>query len=227
MKKLLVFVVFVLITALSGCVTYPRPPTQQFGNETNKGVTSGDYRVVWDQPDASKGRELVSVAAPKIPKWVSTQGLLLSVTVAFVLMPDGVVSVASMTRSSGYADVDSAFMEAIRHWRFTAAQDAGSNTGLVLYLIKAQSSSSGPVRAPQDVQAVSLLALVRTGTPQDVQAAIGNGSDVSARDKHGWTPLMIAAAESQNPEVIKTLIAAGADENARNMSGETALIVAA
>src|SRR5208283_2487696 len=99
---------------------------------------SGDYRVVWDQPDANKGRVLLSRVDPKLPSWVSKQGLTLSVTISFVLMPDGVVSIASMARSSGYADVDSAFIDAIRRWKFTAAKDAGPVTGLIPYVVKSE-----------------------------------------------------------------------------------------
>lgn len=97
-----------------------------------------DYRVVWESPDASKGRELVSAPKPKIPQWVSTQGLTLSVTVAFILMPDGVVTGASLVQSSGYADVDSAIMDAIRRWRFTASKGAGSIKGVIPYIIKSK-----------------------------------------------------------------------------------------
>lgn len=105
---------------------------------TGGGGEAGNYRVVWDQPDASKGRVLLSRTDPKLPAWVSKQGLTLSVTASFVLMPDGVVSVVSMARSSGYADVDSAFLDAIRRWRFTAAKGAGPVTGLIPYVVKSR-----------------------------------------------------------------------------------------
>ena len=96
---------------------------------------AGDYRVVWDQPDANKGRVLLSSVDPKFPPWVSKQGLRLTVTVSFVVMPDGVVSVVSIDRSTGYADVDSAFKDAIRRWRFSAAKGAGPMTGLIPYVV--------------------------------------------------------------------------------------------
>jgi len=108
------------------------------GGGSGAGGAGGNYRVVWDQPDASKGRALLSRIDPKLPPWVSKQGLTLSVTVAFVLMPDGVVSGASMARSSGYADVDSAFLDAIRRWRFTAAKGAGPVTGVIPYVVKSK-----------------------------------------------------------------------------------------
>jgi len=92
--------------------------------------------VVWDQPDANKGRTLLSRVDPKFPPWVSKQGLTLAVTVSFVVMPDGVVSLVVIDRSTGYADVDSAFKEAISRWRFSAAKDAGPMRGLIPYVVK-------------------------------------------------------------------------------------------
>jgi len=123
---------------LKGTDAYWKLNEAQYGNETNKAVTFGDYRVVWDQPDANKGRTLLSRVDPKLPPWVSKQGLTLAVTVSFVVMPDGVVSVVSIDRSTGYADVDSAFKDAIRRWRFSAAKEAGPMTGLIPYVIKSQ-----------------------------------------------------------------------------------------
>jgi hypothetical protein len=38
-------------------------------------------------------------------------------------------------------------------------------------------------------QATDFLELVKTGTPQSVQAAINQGADVNAQDKTGWTAL--------------------------------------
>ena len=35
--------------------------------------------------------------------------------------------------------------------------------------------------------------LVRTGTPQDVQVAISNGSDMNARNSYDTTPLMFSS----------------------------------
>ena len=69
--------------------------------------------------------------------------------------------------------------------------------------------------------------LVKTGTPQDVQAAIKSGASVNIRNKDGWTALMGAAEYNPNPEMITALLAAGADVNAQNKDGWTALMAAA
>jgi ankyrin repeat protein len=58
--------------------------------------------------------------------------------------------------------------------------------------------------------------LVKTGTPQNVQAAIDKGEAPNAREKDGTTPLMYAAGYNQNPQVITTLLEARADINARD-----------
>jgi protein TonB len=91
--------------------------------------------VVWDKPDASKGRAVLSSVKPKIPAWVSTQGLTMSVKVSFTLQPEGVVSAVSVARSSGYADVDSAVIDAIRRWRFTPAKGGGPVQGVITHII--------------------------------------------------------------------------------------------
>jgi ankyrin repeat protein len=69
---------------------------------------------------------------------------------------------------------------------------------------------------------MDFLELVRTGTPQDVQAAIRKGADVSARNEKGKTALMGAAEYNQQPGVITTLLAAGADAKAKDNLGKTA-----
>jgi TonB family protein len=108
------------------------------GVDGGTGTGSGGYSVVWDQPEASKGRKLVSAAKPKLPPWVSAQGLSLSVTVSFTLTADGVVKGVKVSPSSGYADVDNAIADAIRNWRFTTAKGAPDIKGVIPYLIKAQ-----------------------------------------------------------------------------------------
>jgi ankyrin repeat protein len=69
--------------------------------------------------------------------------------------------------------------------------------------------------------------LVKTGTPQQIQAAIDKGEDVNAQDKNGLTPLMWAAGFNQNSEAITTLLKAGADVKARDNAGKTPLMYAA
>ncbi len=80
-------------------------------------------------------------------------------------------------------------------------------------------------------QTKTFFELAKTGTPQDMQAAISKGADVNAKDNdptgRGRTALMYAAEFNPDPEVITTLLTAGADLNAQENNGATALLFAA
>ena len=84
--------------------------------------------------------------------------------------------------------------------------------------------------ASASAQTTNFFDLVKTGSPQAVQAAIANGADVNARDNDGVTALMYAAESNQNPDVVATLLKAGADILAKDSKphwGGTALLWAA
>jgi ankyrin repeat protein len=79
-------------------------------------------------------------------------------------------------------------------------------------------------------QTTDFFELVKTGTAQQIQAAMdqGAGDIVEARDEDGFTGLMHAAGFNENPEVITTLLKAGADLMARDTKfGMTPLMLAA
>ena len=76
-------------------------------------------------------------------------------------------------------------------------------------------------------QKTDFLELVKTGTPQSIQAALNKGADLKAQDKNGDTALMCAAVDNQNPKVITTLLKARADIKARDNDGTTVLMDAA
>jgi hypothetical protein len=72
--------------------------------------------------------------------------------------------------------------------------------------------------------------LVKTGTPQNVQAALSKGANIKAQDSLGRTPLILASQNNLNPEVITTLLKAAADINAHGCTCDgspTALMYAA
>jgi hypothetical protein len=82
----------------------------------------------------------------------------------------------------------------------------------------------GPVRAGrEEAREAALLQAAQSGDAAAVQAQLGDGTDVDARDSESNTPLML----TRDPEIARRLIAAGADVNARNRSGSTPLIEAA
>lgn len=76
-------------------------------------------------------------------------------------------------------------------------------------------------------QTTNFFELARTGTPQDVHAAIDKGANVNGMSSYGMAPLGLAASYNKNPEVITTLLKAGADLEARDKNGKTVLMYAA
>ncbi|MGA9135771.1 MAG: ankyrin repeat domain-containing protein [Candidatus Sulfotelmatobacter sp.] len=86
---------------------------------------------------------------------------------------------------------------------------------------------AGLLAASAYAQTTDFFELVKSGTPQDVQAAIDQGADVIAQGKYGYTPLMLAANNNPNSEVITILLKAGAEINAQDIDGNTALMGAA
>ena len=105
------------------------------GGGTGSGAGAPPYSVIWDRPKVNVVRTLISSPSPHIPAWVGAQGLPLSVDVNFTLGPDGVMAAVSVWKSSGYADVDSALIDAIRSWRFSAANTSIPVIGHIHYLI--------------------------------------------------------------------------------------------
>ena len=78
---------------------------------------------------------MVLIVLPKLPARGSQQGLALSVKVAFTVLPSGVVSGATIERSSGYADVDASVIEAIRMCLFNEVQGSAPAKGSIPYTV--------------------------------------------------------------------------------------------
>jgi TonB family protein len=80
---------------------------------------------------------------PGAGKWVSEAGLRLTQEISFVLTPQGLLHSVRTVKSSGYSDVDSAVLDAVRGWKFKPAPaSAGNVQGTVSYLIVPR--ESGP-----------------------------------------------------------------------------------
>lgn len=60
-----------------------------------------------------------------------------------------------------------------------------------------------------------------------LQALLGMGAGVNARDKSGGTPLSVTAEEQGRARAAAALLAAGADARAKNTAGEAPLYIAA
>ncbi len=72
-------------------------------------------------------------------------------------------------------------------------------------------------------QAADFSELVRTGSAQQVQAAIAQGADVKALDANRQSSLHVAAQYNKDPAVIAVLAKAGADPNVKDVNGSTPL----
>ena len=73
----------------------------------------------------------------------------------------------------------------------------------------------------------ALFDTAKSGTVEDVRAAIKAGADVNARKNDGTSALIVAAKSNEKLGVVETLVEAGADVNARGENGWTALMYAA
>ena len=69
------------------------------------------------------------------PATGAAQGLRLKVVVSFVLTPQGVLRDVTVEQGSGYSDVDSAVLEALRRWKFRPVASTRTVTGRVPYTI--------------------------------------------------------------------------------------------
>jgi TonB family protein len=85
--------------------------------------------------DDNAVRQLISQAAPVIPKWVSEQGLRLKVELSVELNADGLVIVRGVRVSTGYPDVDAAVAKAVSRWKYTRGTGAQNVKGVITYFI--------------------------------------------------------------------------------------------
>lgn len=89
--------------------------------------------ILWEDPAA--GREPIFTPKAVVPDWVRRAGLTLTTEVNFVLTPQGVMQTVRAGKSSGYSDVDTAVLEALRRWKFKPVAGRTNINGRVRYLI--------------------------------------------------------------------------------------------
>jgi ankyrin repeat protein len=108
---------------------------------------------------------------------------------------------------------------------WTALNDAviSRNLACVKFLV----SQGADVNATATIADVSVLAqAIYTHKIDCVKYLVTKGADVNAKNRHGWTPLMVSAYLGRI-DCVKVFIANGAEVNAKADNGETALSLAA
>jgi len=85
---------------------------------------------------------------------------------------------------------------------------------------------SQPLENTSALSPAGFYSLCKTGTPDQISAAIKAGANVNARNSQGNTPLFAAAQFNPQAGAITALIAGGANVNARDNNGQTALDLA-
>lgn len=87
--------------------------------------------------------------------------------------------------------------------------------------VRTMLANGADINAVND-EGVTILHIVTD--PDAVSLLVGKGANVEARDKRGWTPLLMQTNNQENgPDVVAALLAHGADPNAVGNDGETAL----
>jgi TonB family protein len=90
--------------------------------------------IVWD--DASSERMLTYAGPdPKIPSWVQKEGLTLKSAISFAVTPEGHTTSVHIRISSGYSDVDTALLNAVRKMKFNPEPGNKRVTGTITYII--------------------------------------------------------------------------------------------
>lgn len=67
----------------------------------------------------------------------------------------------------------------------------------------------------------SFLELCKTGTPEQIEAALKAGASIRQQDADGWTPIHFAAGYNRNPKTILVLLSFGASLTAKTREGWT------
>lgn len=90
--------------------------------------------IEWDS--SARSRTLTYAGpSPAIPSWVKQEGLDLKVLVSFAVTPEGHTTSVKIRISSGYTDVDTAILDAVRKMKFNPDRKNELVTGTITYII--------------------------------------------------------------------------------------------
>jgi TonB family protein len=91
--------------------------------------------ITWEEPGEKRFLQS-KIERPVVPEWVKQEGLNLSVVVSFAVTPDGHTIPIKVEQSSGYTDVDSSVLDAVRKLKFNPVSVERNVIGRINYLIK-------------------------------------------------------------------------------------------
>jgi TonB family protein len=90
--------------------------------------------VSWTMDGPVGSRRVLKRSAPTSPDWVGARGLDLTVTVRFQVLPDGRIKPGSVIqKTSGFPEIDKRALDALKKWRFEAADGAPETWGRVTF----------------------------------------------------------------------------------------------
>jgi len=114
---------------------FPNEGTAQGpASDTGKIEAAQAPLIVWD--DTSQERALTHRGpSPDIPVWVKNEGLELRTAISFAVTAEGHTTGVKVRVSSGYSDVDSAILDAVRKMKFSPLPGSGLVTGTITYII--------------------------------------------------------------------------------------------
>ena len=110
------------------------------GSAVEPGLTETDISssetplIVWDDASGERVR-IYKGPLPDIPIWVKEEGLDLKMAVTFAVTPEGLTTSVEIEESSGYSDVDTSVLEAVRKMKFNPVADSKIVTGTIRYII--------------------------------------------------------------------------------------------
>lgn len=104
-------------------------------SENSDSTTTTDGGIVIEWADATEGRRALKEVKPEIPEGVAVGVPLLKVTISFKLLSSGILTDLKVVSSSGYSEIDTAAIEALRQWQFEPIASDITVTGKIPYVI--------------------------------------------------------------------------------------------
>ena len=112
---------------------HSRPATLEEDHIYEGSYEDESYRIQMDRK-TKKAQPAIRIPV-NLPKWVHEQEKEIVVVLSYVLDGDGRVTALTVTRSSGYDDVDEAVRRAFFQWKFSNPRGEDRTTGTFTYKV--------------------------------------------------------------------------------------------